>query len=64
LVIDKSGHVKEIHYAKGTPGRLKTSLKKLVDKFTFTAFDDDEFVTVDIDESSFSRIRQRAYLYQ
>jgi hypothetical protein len=46
LIVDKSGRVKKIEFFNGASPELKVKLTKILNGFTFSKFDDDEFITL------------------
>lgn len=64
LIVEKSGHVREIMFFDGASPRVKTSLRKTINTFTFSAFSDDEFVTLYITNFPGCRIAERDTLHK
>jgi len=65
LEVGKSGHVRAIVFFEGAPPELKVHLTKILNDFTFSAFVDDEFVTLYIIEfPGFCRVAERDALHQ
>jgi hypothetical protein len=64
LLVGKSGHVREIIFFEGSSSELKASLTNILNRFTFSAFGDDEFVTLYIIEfPGFCRVAERDTLH-
>ncbi len=64
LRVDKSGHIREIRFFDDASPELKDSLTKLINKFTFSSFSDEEFVTLYITEFPRCRVAERDTLHQ
>jgi hypothetical protein len=63
LVIERNGHVREIGFFEGATADLKQSLERIAKQFTFSAFTDDEQVTLYVLELPHCRIAERDTLY-
>jgi hypothetical protein len=60
LLVGKSGHVREIIFFEGASSELKDSLTHILNRFTFSVFGDDDFVTLYIIEfPGFCRVAER-----
>jgi len=63
LLVGKTGHVREIVFFEGASADLKECLEKIIMQFTFSAFTDDEQVTLYILEFPRCRIAERDTLH-
>jgi hypothetical protein len=64
LLVGKSGHVREIIFFEGASSELKDSLTNILNRFTFSAFGDDDFVTLYIIEfPGFCRVAERDLMH-
>jgi len=64
LLVGRSGQVRETIFFEGASSELKVSLTNILGRFTFSAFDDDEFVTLYIIQfPSFCRAAERDTLH-
>jgi hypothetical protein len=63
LLVGKNGHVREILFFEGASVDLKECLEKIIIHFTFSAFDDDEQVTLYILEFPHCRVAERDELH-
>jgi hypothetical protein len=59
LLVGKSGRVREIIFFEGAPPELKTCLANTINGFSFSAFSDDEFVTLYTLEFPRCRVAER-----
>ena len=64
LLIEKSGRVRKIEFFEGASPELKYRLAKVINGFTFSAFSDDEFVTLYILDFPQCRVSQRDSLHK
>lgn len=62
LLVNRSGHVRDIVFFDGASAELKACLREIIQGFTFSAFRDDEFVTLDTD-FPFCRVEERDKLH-
>lgn len=63
LVVDKTGHVREIVFFKGESTELKDCLREAMQGFQFDAFTDDETITLYILEFPVCRVSERDSLH-
>ena len=64
LIVEKSGRVRKIIFFEGASPKLKTSLTKTINKFTFSEFSDDGFVTLYIIDFPECRIAERDTMHK
>lgn len=64
LVVEKTGHVREIVFFEGANPELKACLQEIIQHFQFDAFTDDETVTLYILEFPRCRVSERDRLHE
>jgi hypothetical protein len=63
LVVEKTGHVREIVFFEGASPELKRCLQEIIQQFRFDAFAEDEAVTLYILDSPRCRVLERDTLH-
>jgi hypothetical protein len=63
LVVEKTGHVREVVFFEGASSELKQHLQEIIDQFRFDPFTDDDTVTIYILEFPHCRVAQRDTLH-
>lgn len=63
LLVEQTGHVREIIFFNGATSELRQCLEKTIQQFRFSAFTDDEMVTLYILEFPHCRVAERDTLH-
>jgi hypothetical protein len=64
LLVDNSGRVREIQFFEGASPKLKPQLAKIINAFTFSAFTDDDLLTLYIIDFPSCRVAERDALHR